>query len=694
MPSGNQLPVAEAKEKLVVNDRFPPGAPTPADSGPPLSYPSLTTDEGVLADTGYDATHAATDAYGFAYAPGTTDAFPVADPSQAAWATDGHGTPYAAFGHEALSPDTTHDGPAPSGALDTGAGQTGWATDGHGVPGTTSGYDTGAGPLGAPAHGTHDPGYDYGGYGGGVDGTEMWATDTSGAGTHDTGAYPTGGYGTGVHDTGMYASSSYGAGAYPGGYGDTGTYDTGGWQAATHAFVPHQPGPALDESVPANAPLGQWSSDGADTGGWTPGWDSGDWHTQSHTTYGSGLPTGLTDTGLLGYHDPLTDPALTDPLAATGPHLDATTGFSPAPDGPDTPGAADLGVSGYEATGAETTGPTVPDGVPGPLDDASAGYGPTSPDDAPAGVETAPFAQVPPPDADPAPEAGPDLAATVPGAAHVAEGDAAPVGPEPSSDGAPSTDPSSRSLPPRTRRRAAPRARRSAMLTVAMPSAAVMGMAVVAAASVHDVGSDGEDGGVQAASDLSSTTPVKVNNKLDTQLDGLTQKAGNFADRASRTQERIDLKKRQEAERKRKEAEAARREAMRPKYALPVQQHGLSAYYGQAGANWMSLHTGIDFPVSYGTPVMAATDGTVRTQWNPSYGNMVIVTAPDGTETWYCHLSSAKIRSGSVKAGDVIAYSGNSGKSTGPHLHFEVRPGGGDAIDPLAWLRGHGLDPT
>ncbi len=91
---------------------------------------------------------------------------------------------------------------------------------------------------------------------------------------------------------------------------------------------------------------------------------------------------------------------------------------------------------------------------------------------------------------------------------------------------------------------------------------------------------------------------------------------------------------------------------------------------------------------------MAATDGTVRTQWNSAYGNMVIVTAKDGTETWYCHLSTAKIRSGPVKAGDVIAYSGNSGNSTGPHLHFEVRPGGATAIDPEAWLRSHGLSPT
>ncbi|GGZ10788.1 peptidase [Streptomyces avidinii] len=240
-------------------------------------------------------------------------------------------------------------------------------------------------------------------------------------------------------------------------------------------------------------------------------------------------------------------------------------------------------------------------------------------------------------------------------------------------------------------------AKRSAMLTVAVPSACVMGVAGVAAASVGGLtGTDrpAEDTTTMAAPDPASVKPVAANTKLDTQLVALSADAGDFADRASRTQERIDLRERQEEEKKKKAEEAAAKEAARPKFAIPVNQHGLSANFGQAGGMWMSVHTGIDFPVSYGTPVMAATDGTVRTQYNSAYGNMAIVTAPDGTETWYCHLSSTKIRGGKVKAGDVIAYSGNSGNSTGPHLHFEVRPGGGAAIDPLAWLRGKGLDPT
>lgn len=247
----------------------------------------------------------------------------------------------------------------------------------------------------------------------------------------------------------------------------------------------------------------------------------------------------------------------------------------------------------------------------------------------------------------------------------------------------------------RSRRRSP--AKRSALLTVAVPSACVMSVAGIAAASVGGMGGGEEkkdETTTMAAADPGTVKPVAANNKLDTQLANLSADAENFADRASRTQERIDLKERQAAEKKRRAAEAARKEALRPKFVMPVANHRLSAYFGQAGVNWMSVHTGIDFPVDYGTPVMAATDGTVRTQFNTAYGNMAIVTAADGTETWYCHLSSTRIRSGSVKAGDVIAHSGDSGNSTGPHLHFEVRPGGGAAIDPLPWLRSHNVNPN
>ncbi|MEU4035997.1 M23 family metallopeptidase [Streptomyces collinus] len=245
----------------------------------------------------------------------------------------------------------------------------------------------------------------------------------------------------------------------------------------------------------------------------------------------------------------------------------------------------------------------------------------------------------------------------------------------------------------RSRRRTPPK--RSALLTVAVPSACVMGVAGIAAASVGGLTDGGGKDTTASAPDAHVVKPSVANSKLDAQLRTLSAGADDFADRASRTQDRIDLKAQQDLQQKKAAAEAALKERLRPKFALPVAQRGLSAYFGQAGVNWMSVHTGIDFPVSYGTTVMSAVDGVVSTKWNSAYGNMMIVTAKDGTETWYCHLSSYRVASGtSVKAGQPIAFSGNSGNSTGPHLHFEVRPAGGAAIDPLPWLRSHGLDPT
>ncbi|MFC7637777.1 peptidoglycan DD-metalloendopeptidase family protein [Streptomyces thermogriseus] len=243
----------------------------------------------------------------------------------------------------------------------------------------------------------------------------------------------------------------------------------------------------------------------------------------------------------------------------------------------------------------------------------------------------------------------------------------------------------------RSRRRSP--AKRSALLTVAVPSVCVMGVAGIAAASVGGLADEDKDTSATAA-DTHTVKASEANAKLDLQLRNVSAGADDFAGRASRYQERIDLKAKQAAELRKAAEEAARRERLRPKFALPVLPKGLSAFFGQAGVNWMSAHTGIDFPVPYGTPVLAATDGTVRTQWNSAYGNMMIVTAMDGTETWYCHLSSYQVPSGTtVKAGQPIAFSGNSGNSTGPHLHFEVRPAGGSPIDPLAWLRSHGLNP-
>ena len=97
-------------------------------------------------------------------------------------------------------------------------------------------------------------------------------------------------------------------------------------------------------------------------------------------------------------------------------------------------------------------------------------------------------------------------------------------------------------------------------------------------------------------------------------------------------------------------------------------------------------HTGVDLPLPTGTPVYAAFDGRVRcSMYNRGYGNVVVIRHASGLETTYAHLSARKVEPGDyVSAGDVIGLGGSTGRSTGPHLHFETRYEG-YAFDPQ-WL--------
>jgi len=105
------------------------------------------------------------------------------------------------------------------------------------------------------------------------------------------------------------------------------------------------------------------------------------------------------------------------------------------------------------------------------------------------------------------------------------------------------------------------------------------------------------------------------------------------------------------------------------------------------GARWGSQHEGVDLGVSQGTPVHAAAGGVVSFAGEQGgYGNLVIVQHGDGYSTRYGHLSRIDAKQGDkVKQGDVVALSGSTGRSTGPHLHFEVRLND-QPVDPLTML--------
>ncbi|MGW4894319.1 M23 family metallopeptidase [Kitasatospora sp. NPDC004240] len=146
----------------------------------------------------------------------------------------------------------------------------------------------------------------------------------------------------------------------------------------------------------------------------------------------------------------------------------------------------------------------------------------------------------------------------------------------------------------------------------------------------------------------------------------------------------------QEAKKAADAAEAARMAAIN----LPVKDYNLSAHYGQSARYWAHLHTGLDFAASTGTPVYAVGAGTITSAgWSGSYGYRIVETLPDGTEIWYCHLSSIIKGSGKVVPGQQIGKVGATGNVTGPHLHVEVRPGGGAPVDPETWFEQRGLTP-
>ncbi|EST27459.1 M23 family metallopeptidase [Streptomyces niveus] len=138
---------------------------------------------------------------------------------------------------------------------------------------------------------------------------------------------------------------------------------------------------------------------------------------------------------------------------------------------------------------------------------------------------------------------------------------------------------------------------------------------------------------------------------------------------------------------------------LNPTWVKPVSKYTLSATYGTGGGMWASKHSGQDFAVNVGTNVKAVHTGTVVKAGpngagdGPAYGNAIVIKHGTGSSakySQYAHLSKVKVNVGQkVDKGQSIALSGNTGNSSGPHLHFEIRttPNYGSAINPVNFLR-------
>ncbi|MFF8613737.1 M23 family metallopeptidase [Streptomyces sp. NPDC015350] len=177
--------------------------------------------------------------------------------------------------------------------------------------------------------------------------------------------------------------------------------------------------------------------------------------------------------------------------------------------------------------------------------------------------------------------------------------------------------------------------------------------------------------------------------------------AESVAEQAA-VQGKVAAEKAAAAKKAAKKAAVAKKAALKKAHgwSTPVDRYELSASFGNDGSRWAHKHSGQDFAVPVGTEVEAAHGGTVVKAGpngggdGPAYGNAVVIRHANGTYSQYAHLSKIDVRVGeAVKTGERIALSGNTGNSSGPHLHFEIRHTAdyGSAVNPVGFLHKQGV---
>ena len=122
---------------------------------------------------------------------------------------------------------------------------------------------------------------------------------------------------------------------------------------------------------------------------------------------------------------------------------------------------------------------------------------------------------------------------------------------------------------------------------------------------------------------------------------------------------------------------------------LPIKDGKITTAYKKLGKMWSKgYHTGVDFACKEGTDILAVANGKVETaKWGKSYGTQ-IVQKVEGGWVIYAHLSKSLVKAGDMLTmGQHIGESGNTGNSSGPHLHFEMR-------DNIRWSAGKDIDPS
>jgi murein DD-endopeptidase MepM/ murein hydrolase activator NlpD len=242
--------------------------------------------------------------------------------------------------------------------------------------------------------------------------------------------------------------------------------------------------------------------------------------------------------------------------------------------------------------------------------------------------------------------------------------------------------------------------RKPRALTAPGAPALVAGAAAIAVAAVGAL--NATDGGLQlgaGSADLARASALGLKDNIASPDAGEARASRDLARKALAQRAKIAAvqKKKHDtllAALKLAKQRATRLAALAHLYRLPVAGYHLTAGFGEGGGLWSHGHTGQDFACPTGTPIHAVATGTIISAgWDGAYGWKTVERLDDGTDIWYAHQSAMLVRSGRVYAGEVIGRVGSTGNTTGPHLHLEVRPHGGDPINPMPWLRAHGMHP-
>lgn len=217
--------------------------------------------------------------------------------------------------------------------------------------------------------------------------------------------------------------------------------------------------------------------------------------------------------------------------------------------------------------------------------------------------------------------------------------------------------------PRRVRRLPHPPGRRGPLWLAALVTGAVL----ASLPSVHD---DAPESVVVSASDygLRAGTDAGLSGGLD---DAVVRRGLTEAEAQVRLQEL-----------------AASRAAREPDFALPLAGRETTCFC----TRWGQFHPGLDIAAPLGTPIVAASDGVVLSAGPASgYGYAIYLQDTENNVQIYGHMRYLNVEAGqTVRAGDLVAWVGNEGRSTGPHLHFQVEQGG-SPVDPAEWLRERGV---